>query len=152
MTSPRVVLRVLVTAPPLMAVLLMAVISTGGALSVGPLAPDPPRNLAEAIALSDAATAAWLLQTGADPNAVYRIRPGLLSGDVDMQVRPLAAAAYTADDVMVRVAQRYGARLPEDEARAAACWLAGKGREGIGLMVAPPGWTRDACPPAGARQ
>lgn len=150
--SPRVVLRALVTAPPLMAVILTAVISAGGALSVGPLAPDPPRNLAEAVALSDAATAAWLLQTGADPNAVYQIRPGLLDGELPLRLRPLAAAAYTADDAVVRVAQRYGARLPEDEARTVACWLAGRERAGIGLMVAPPGWTAETCPPAGARQ
>ncbi len=145
--SSRTVLPALVAAPLVAATGLLLVLSVGGATPAGPFAPDPPRNLAEAIALSDAATASRLFRAGADPNAVYEIRPRLIESEVGLRVRPLAAAAYTSDDLMVRIAQRYGARLPPDEARTVACWMTGKGRGEIGRMVAPPDWTAGDCSP-----
>ncbi|MGE0391948.1 MAG: hypothetical protein AB7I25_01630 [Vicinamibacterales bacterium] len=143
--APRTILHTVVAAPIAAAAGLMVLISAGGALPSGPFAADPPRNLAEAIALSDAATATWLLRSGSDPNAFYEVRPGLLESEVGVHVRPLAAAAYTSDDVMVRVAQRYGARLTPEEARAVACRMADKGREEIARMVAPSDWTAESC-------
>jgi hypothetical protein len=150
--SPDTVIPGLVAGPLTAAVGLMVAISASGALGAGPFAPDPPRNLAEAIALSDAATAVWMLAAGADPNAVYEVRAGLLAGEVGRYVRPLAAAAYTSDDVVVRVAQRHGARLPPDEARAVACWMTFKGKGDIARMVAPSGWTAETCGPEGKAQ
>jgi len=143
--SPGTVLQTFVAAPIVAATALMVVISVGGVLPSGPFAADPPRNLGEAIARSDAATTVWLLRNGADPNAIYEIRPGLLESEVGLHVRPLAAAAYTSDDVMVRVVQRHGARLTPEEAHAVACWMMGKNREGIGRMVAPSDWTAESC-------
>jgi hypothetical protein len=143
--SPRALLHAVVMAPLAAALLLMVVLSASGALAVGPFAPDQPRNLGEAIVLSDSGTAVWLLANGADPNAVYEIRPGLLSSDLDRHVHPLAAAAYTLDDQMVRVTQRFGARLAPDEARTVACWMTFKNREAVARMVAPPGWTAESC-------
>ena len=150
--SPRTVLHAAVAAPIVAAALLMVALSASGALSVGPFAPDPPRNVAEAIALSDAATAAWMLATGADPNGIYDVRPGLLASELDRRLRPLADAAYTSDDLVVRVAQRYGARLPPDEARAVACWMTFKGKGDIARMVAPVDWTPESCGPAAVEQ
>ncbi len=150
--TPRTILQTLVAAPLVAAAALMVVISVGGALPAGSLAPDPPRNLGEAIALSDAATAVWLLETGADPNAIYQVRPGMLPEEVGLSVRPLAAAVYTSDDVVVRVARRYGAELSRDEAHAAACFMAGRGREAIGRLVAPADWTAESCGSAEARR
>ena len=51
--TPRTILQTLVAAPLVAAAALMVVISVGGALPAGSLAPDPPRNLGEAIALSE---------------------------------------------------------------------------------------------------
>ena len=150
--SPRTILLGLVAAPLLAALGVAAAMSIGGALPFGPLAPDSRRNLAEAIMLSDAATAAWLLEMGADPNALYDLRPDLVDPEVGPRVRPLAAAVYTSDDVVIRVAQRYGARLSPEEAHAVACRMAGKGREAIGRLVAPAGWTADSCRAAEARR
>lgn len=143
--SMRTIVHACVVAPLLAGVSLMVVITVGGAVPGGPFAPDPPRNLAEAMALSDAATARRLLESGADPNAMYDIRPGMLASEVGLRHRPLAAAVYTSDDLMVGLAQRYGAQLPPDEARAVACWMAARGREAIGRMVAPSDWTAVTC-------
>ena len=112
---------------------------------MGPFRPDPPRNVAEALALSDSATAVRMFRDGADPAAMYDIRPGMLASDVGTRVRPLSAAAYTSDDDMVRLAQRFGATLLPAEAREVACFLAGKGRTSVSHMISPPDWTPDAC-------
>lgn len=143
--TPRTTLLTLVAAPLAGAVVLMVVISAGGALPAGPLASDPPRNLGEAIALSDAATATWLLRAGADSNAAYEIRPGLLASEAGLSVKPLAAAVYTSDDVMVRIAKRYGAQLSPEEVHTVACGMAGKGRVAIARMVAPAEWMPESC-------
>lgn len=135
---------------PLAAALAVTVaMSAGGALRGRGFAPNYPRNLAEALALLDAATAVRLLRGGADANAIYDIRPGMLNSELGLQVRPLAAAAYTLDDVIVQLALQYGARLPPDDARSVACWVARSGRETVVRLVAPPGWTEEACGLAG---
>lgn len=138
---------------PLAAALAVTVaMSAGGVLRVRGFAPNYPRNLAEALALSDAATAVRMLKGGADANAVYDVRPGMLNSEVDPQVRPLAAAAYTLDDAMVQLAQQHGARLPPEDARSVACWVARFRREEVVRLVAPPGWTEEACGLAGERR
>ena len=136
---------VIVAAPLVAAALFMAAVALSGATGAGPFRPDPPRNLSEALALSDAATAVWMFRSGADPVAAHEVRPGMIASELDRHVRPLAAAAYTSDDYMVRLAQRYGATLPPAEAHDAACWLAGKGREGVAQMISPPDWTPAVC-------
>lgn len=138
---------------PLAAALAVTVaMSAGGALRVRGFAPNYPRNLAEALALSDAATAVRLLRGGADANAIYDVRPGMLNSELDLRVRPLAAAAYTLDDAMVQLAQQHGARLPPEDARSVACWVARSRREEVVRLVAPPGWTEEACGLAGERR
>lgn len=144
MTAGRLV-PVVVAAPLVAAALFMAALALGGVTGAGPFRPDPPRNLSEALALSDAATAAWMFRSGADPVAVYEVRPGMLASELDRRVRPLAAAALTSDDYMVRLAQRYGATLPPAEAHDVACWLAGKGREAVAQLISPPDWTSVSC-------
>jgi len=126
--------------------------SLGGFFRVPGLAPDRPRNVAEALALSDSATAVRMFRMGADPSAMYEVRPRMLASEVGRHARPLAAAAYTSDDHVVRTALQHKAALPPDEARAVACWLAIKEREPIALMIAPPGWSAASCGPAEERQ
>lgn len=136
-----------IVAPLVAAVGFVAAVTLGGAAGMGPFRPDPPRNVAEALALSDSATAVRMFRDGADPAAMYDIRPGMLASDAGTRVRPLSAAAYTSDDDMVRLAQRFGATLPPDDARPVACWLFMKGREKVARMVAPQDWAADGCPP-----
>lgn len=142
-----VFVRAVVAAPLGGALVLVALLAASGAAGVGPFAPDPPRNVAEALALGDAASAVRMFRAGADPLALYEIRPRMLAREVGRRVRPLAAAGYTSDDMMVRIAQQAGARLPPDEARTVACWLRAKGRDTVAKMLAPEAWSPEACPP-----
>ena len=138
-----------VGAPLVAAVVFMAAVSLGGATGIGPFKTDPPRNVAEALVLSDAGTAVWMLRTGADAAAIYDVRLEMLSSGIDEHIRPLVAAAYSGDEVIVGVALREGATLPPDEAHALACWLTSRSREGVAGLVAPPGWNPEMCRPAG---
>ncbi len=142
----------LVAAPMAASLLAMSIVSASGLLGVPPFAPNPPRNVAEALAVSDAATAVRMFRAGADPSAVYEVRPGMIASELDQHVRPLAAAAFTSDDALVQLAKRFGATLPPAEARDAACWLAHKGREPIAILIAPAGWSASTCDPFPAEQ
>ncbi len=146
--SASSVAHLLVAAPLVAALALAATMGLGGAAGVGPFQPDPPRNVSEALAVSDVATAVWMFRTGADPAAVYTVRPELISSGLDTQVRPLAAAVYTGNDFIVAIALREGATLPPDEAGPLACRLESRDRETVARMVAPPGWTAGSCRPA----
>ena len=138
-----------IAAPLVAAVGFMAAVSLSGATGIGPFKPDPPRNPSEALILSDAATAVRMFRTGADPTAVYDVRLTLLSRGMDEHIRPLVAAAYARDDVVVGVALREGATLPPEEARVTACWLASRGRENVSRMLMPPEWMPGACQTGG---
>ncbi len=146
--SASYVAHLLVAAPLVAAVALAAAMGLSGAAGAGPFRPDPPRNVSEALVISDAASAVWMFRTGADPAAVYTVRPELISSALNNRVRPLAAAVYTGNDFIVAVALREGATLPPDEAGPLACQLESWDRETVARMVAPPGWTADSCRPA----
>jgi hypothetical protein len=135
----------LVAIPLFVSAIFMVAVSLSGVLAVGPFRPDPPRNLAEALALSDSATASLMIRTGADLVAVYEVRPGIGPSEMDRHVRPLAAAAFTLDDSMVTLAKMWGGALPPAEAATVACWLSFKGRESISRMIAPPSWKSSDC-------
>ena len=138
-----------IAAPLVAAVGFMAAVSVSGATGLGPFKADLPRNPSEALVLSDAATAVRMLRAGADAAAVYDVRLEMLSSGMDEHIRPLVAAAYSGDEVIVGVALREGATLPPDEAHAVACWLTSRSRESVAGLVAPPDWTPELCRPAG---
>ena len=148
MTRQRPVTLV-IAAPLVAAVGFMAAVSVSGAIGAGPFKADLPRNPSEALILSDVATAVRMFRAGADAAAVYDVRLKMLSSGMDEHIRPLVAAAYSGDDVIVGVALREGATLPPEEARAVACWVAGRGLETISGMLAPPEWSPGSCQPAG---
>ena len=131
MRSWNLLVPLVVGAPLLAAMGFVLAVTLSGGTGIGPFRADPPRNPSEALILGDPATAIWMFRTGADPAAVYDVRLEMLASGMDEHVRPLLAAAYTGDDGIVSVALREGATLPPDEARAAACWLAGRGLETI---------------------
>lgn len=138
-----------VGAPLLAAVGFMAVVSLSATTGVGPFKPDPPKNPSEALVRSDMASAIWMFRTGADPAALYDVRLKMLDSGMDERIRPLVAAAYSKDHVVVGVALREGATLPPEEARTVACWLEERGLETIAGMLAPQGWSPGSCQSTG---
>lgn len=67
-----------------------------------------PLNLAEAAALRDRGEVARLLAEGADPNAVYLVRRGMIR-EQSMRLTPVAAARATRRDEIVQLLVDEGA-------------------------------------------
>jgi hypothetical protein len=68
-----------------------------------------PLNLGEAAALRDGGEVARLLESGADPNATYRIRRGFVHDDAS-QMTPLEAARAARRDEIVQILLDAGAQ------------------------------------------
>jgi hypothetical protein len=68
-----------------------------------------PLNLAEAAALRDRGEVARLLTEGADPNATYRVRRGIIRRS-EVQMTPLGAARSARRDDVVEILVDAGAR------------------------------------------
>jgi len=90
LTRRRVLFFAAAAAPMLVAAAQLAEVALASA-GRHPLWQLAPLNIAEAAALNDAATVVRLIESGADVNAVYPIRRGVLRGRT-MQLTPLAAA------------------------------------------------------------
>ena len=65
-------------------------------------------NLAEAAALRDAGEAVRLIASGADPNATYPLRPGILAAE---SLTPLEAAVGARRAEMVELLMLHGAKV-----------------------------------------
>ena len=99
--------------PPL-AVTIAVVLIAGGEMSGShPLTIGAPRNVAEAIAMDDPASAARLIENGASANEINVIRPGIL-GSSAVLATPLEAAVIRDQVTMVEFLIARGAALPDD--------------------------------------
>lgn len=96
-------------------------IAGGWAVGADPWWTPPTLSLSEAVATRDAGEVTRLVeQEGADPDAVWQVREGLLGPAV--RVTPLEAAVLARRGEMAALLLRLGATVPAGEARAAfAC-------------------------------
>jgi hypothetical protein len=97
-----------VTTPVLLATI--AVLTFAGLEISGrtPSAIGPPRNIAEAAAMSAASEALRLFEAGEDPNRVWPVRPEIISSTIT-QVTGLEAAIWSHHWEMVDMFDRRGA-------------------------------------------
>jgi hypothetical protein len=74
----------------------------------GGLWPPVRQTLSEAAAAGDVGEVVWQVQTGADPNARFPVRAGLLADDA-VTTTPLEAAVWAHDAEMVSLLLAHGA-------------------------------------------
>ena len=74
----------------------------------GGLWPPVAQSLSEAAAVGDVGEVLWQVQTGADPNARFPVRAGLIS-DAALTVTPLEAAVWGRDAEMLELLIAHGA-------------------------------------------
>lgn len=84
-----------------------------GIVGTHPFWPDERLTLSEAAALRDQGEVTRQIAAGADPNATYRVRGGLVRGG-EMQVTPLAAAVADGQARMLPFLLGRGAALDAD--------------------------------------
>ena len=99
--------------PPLAVTIAIAVMAVGEMTGSHPLTIGAPRNVAEAIAMGDAAAAARLVETGANVSDVALIRPGILA-DGPVLATPLEAAVIRDQAGTVEFLVARGATAPSD--------------------------------------
>jgi hypothetical protein len=95
--------------PPLIVTMAMAIVAGGEIAGSHPLTAGPPRGVAEAIAMHDAAAAARLVEGGASASEVGVIRPGIL-GDRAVLATPLETAVILDQVATVDFLASHGAQ------------------------------------------
>lgn len=88
----------------------LAIALAGAALGRSPIWPDQDLTLSEAVVTRAEADLVRLLRTGADPNAPYDVRPGLLESRA-VRVTPIEAAVRSHDAEMLERLLRHGASI-----------------------------------------
>lgn len=99
--------------PPVLLAAVQVVLLVLALFNANPFWRWEPLTLSEAAALRDAAEVVRLIEAGEDPNAVYEVRPGILS-PAAQQLTPLeaAAAAEREEITALLVAAGATARTP----------------------------------------
>jgi len=119
--SSRTALAICALPPAALAVWLLLVVT-------GPLQRAfwtiEPMTLPEAIALSDPATARWLVLQGADVDAPDRVRAGVLEAGA-VRVTPLEAAVRSNGGEWIDLAFALGANPPSGNLQRAYCLAEG---------------------------
>ena len=101
-------LLLLVAVPPIAGVLLWLGVLVASAVSAHPIGPTQAANLAEAVALRDAAAVARYAEQGADINASAEVRARLVLDDAAM-LTPIEAAAGARDEGLAQLLFDLGA-------------------------------------------
>jgi hypothetical protein len=110
-----------VTALPMTAVVAVMVwVAVSERQGRNPLGTPPFRNSAEAAAAGDAATTLRFLRMGDNPTWMYPIRNGVISSQVS-SATTLEAAIWSRHIEMIRLLDREGAIIDQDQRRQLAC-------------------------------
>lgn len=108
-----VVLVAAAGAPALLAVCMETMTLVQAAAGSHPGWPDLRLNLSEATAVRDTAEVVRLLDDGADPNARYAVRPGLVDNSEPVNVTPLEAAISIRRAELVSLLLKRGVRVSD---------------------------------------
>jgi hypothetical protein len=119
----RWILGVAATAPIVavtIGVLVFAAIEAGGRT---PWSPGPLRNIAEAAGTGEASEVIRMLREAQDPNALWTVRPEIISSSVT-RVTALEAAVWSRRAQQMELLDREGAIKDADTRRYLACLAA----------------------------
>ena len=116
LTRSRLVIAA-AAAPAVRVVLANLLMLAAAAVGAHPFWRTSDFSLAEAAAQRDAGEVARLLEDGADPNAAYPVRPGLLDNDELLHITAVEAARRARRGEIVRILLDAGAAdLPPEPA------------------------------------
>ena len=133
MSGQRPPLLIACAVPPLIAVAVSAVILvTAAAGGSPPFWTGGALTLSEAAALRDQGEVTRLTLAGADPNAPYSLRPGILAA---ASLTPLEAAVGARRAEMVELLMLHGAREDETSWRRLHCFALGTGAADVVEML-----------------
>src|SRR6266850_3532144 len=94
-----------------------------------PFAIAPPSNVAEAVALGDAAQAVGFIRSGQSPDARWPVRQGLLDSQKAVRVTALQAAILSRNTEIAGLLLRQGAHAEHSESLACLAQADALGRE-----------------------
>jgi hypothetical protein len=138
---------ILLAAPIVMATAVILGVVAGELAGGAPLAAEPPRNIAEAAAVGDAATVLQFMSYGSDPTRIQPVRPELISSTVT-QATTLEAAVWSRQIELIRVLDDRGAIIGPEERRELGCLAADLGVDDIVEYLT----TGDPCVPGAAME
>lgn len=123
--------NLLLALPPMLVTVGLAIVACMESGGRHPLTIGPARNVAEAIAMGDAASALRLMESGASIDEIAMIRPGVLS-DRAMFATPLETAVLVDEDAAFELLASRGAELPREHL---ACLAADIGARAVGARL-----------------
>ncbi|MEW5984269.1 MAG: hypothetical protein AB1806_18105 [Acidobacteriota bacterium] len=121
-----------------------AAIVAGALFGWHPLWPADTETLAEAAALGNRATIMALVARGADPNARYSVRPGILRSD-PIELTPLEAAITTRQDYLFEFIRSQGAVVNAGNRLRLFCFASALGADAIARSLAEVPLTDSGC-------
>jgi len=110
----------MVAAPLVCATCLVAAVAAGERGGWAAFTAPPFLNSAEAAAAGDAATMLWMIRLGDNPTRVYPVRPHLISPAI-LRATTVEAAMWSRQISLIRVLDREGAIIGDDDRRGLAC-------------------------------
>ena len=129
----RRTLLIACAAPALVAVAISAFTVLSAAVGVSPsFWRGGPLTLSEAAALRDQGEVVRLIASGADPNAMHPLRPGVLAAS---SLTPLEAAVGARRAEMVELLMLHGAKVDEAGWRRLHCFALGTGADDVVAML-----------------
>lgn len=127
---------VILAGPIVGACVWLALIAGGESAGRRPFADAPLQNSAEAAAAADPAAMLRFIRQGDDPTRIHPVRRDLISSQI-LKATTLEAAMWSRRIEMIRLLDREGAIVGEDQRRELACLAADLDLSDVAAYLAP---------------